>query len=43
MNQACHSKEKALDMSQGQHLLLNALFHLTFRFDSLKKTIQELL
>jgi hypothetical protein len=34
MNQASHSKDLALDMSQGQYLLLNALFHLAFRFSS---------
>lgn len=46
MNQACQSKEKALDMTQGTYLVLNALYHLTFRFEKLpaiKRTVQDLL
>ncbi|CDW85014.1 UNKNOWN [Stylonychia lemnae] len=44
LNQLCHNKDKALDMSQGVYLLLNSLFHLAFRFEDLyKKTVQELL
>jgi len=46
MNSLCHSKEKALDMSQGAYLVLNALYHLAFRFNdiqAIKRTVLDLL